>query len=243
MTFNNRNTIESSSSRADTSHVNTFATQVYGWMSVGLALTAFIAWFVFKTGLYAKLLPFWWVTAIGTFAIAMMISSRMSSLSFTGLASLFLGYAALEGIFFGCMLPGFAAAFGGQVIWAAFATASTVFGIAVLYGVLTKSDLTSLGRILSIAVIGLVVITLLYMVMSFFMPMTRMMLVISYLGLIIFTGLTAFDAHQIKKLSQQVNGYSLASCKLSLLMALRMYINVIMIFWYLLQIFSSSSRR
>ncbi|MCH9634407.1 MAG: Inner membrane protein YbhL [Chlamydiae bacterium] len=240
MAYNDRITIKPQSG---VGQVNTFATQVYGWMTAGLALTAFVAWFIYKTGLYHAVLPFWWITAIGTFAIAMTISSRLNQISFSGLATLFLAYSALEGVFFGSVLPGFAAAFGGQIIWTAFGSASLIFAIAVAYGVFTKSDMTSLGRILSIGVIGLVAVTLLYMVLSLFMPMTGMMLIISYLGLMIFVGLTAYDANQIRKMSSQVDGYSVMSCKLSLIMALRMYINVIMVFWYLLQIFSSSSRR
>ncbi len=243
MSFNNRNIFKSAAPQVDTATVNTFATQVYGWMSIGLALTAFVAWFVFKTGLYIKLYPYWWVMAIGTFIISMSMVSMINKLSFTALAGLFLSYTALEGVFFGCLLPGYAAAFGGQIIWAAFATAAIVYGIAILYGVFTKSDLTSLGRILSIGMIGLVAVTLFYVVLSMFMPVTKFTLIISYLGLIIFTGLTAYDANQIKRMSQQVDGYSVASCKLSLVMALKMYINVIMIFWYTLQILSSSNRR
>jgi len=243
MTFNQRDTIQSTRPQVDALQVNTFATQVYGWMSVGLGLTAFIAWSVFATGFYIKLMPFLWITAIGTLVISMSMVTLINKLSFTGLAGLFLGYTALQGVFFGCALPRYASAFGGQVIWAAFGTAAIVFGIAILYGIFTKSDLTSLGRILSIAFIGLVAITLLYMVLSMFMPMSKFMLMISYGGLIIFTGLTAYDANQIKKMSAQVDGYSIASCKISLMMALRMYVNVIMIFWYTLQIFSSSNRR
>ena len=243
MNFNQRNVFRSTKPQVSVEGVNSFATQVYGWMSIGLALTAFVAWFTFKTGLYIKLMPFWWVTAIGTFLISMGMVSMLNRLSFTALAGMFLAYAGLQGIFFGCMLPGYAAAFGGQIIWAAFATAALVYGIAIIYGVVTKSDLTSLGRILSVAMIGLIAITLFYVVLSMFMPVTKFTLIISYLGLIIFTGLTAYDANQIKKMSEQTDGYSLASCKLSLVMALKMYINVIMIFWYLLQIFSSSNRR
>lgn len=243
MSFNQRNVFRSTKPKVSVEGVNSFATQVYGWMSIGLALTAFVAWFTFKTGLYIKLMPFWWVTALGTFLISMGMVSMLNRLSFTALAGMFLSYAGLQGIFFGCMLPGYAAAFGGQIIWAAFATAALVYGIAIIYGVVTKSDLTSLGRILTVAVIGLIAITLFYVVLSMFMPVTKFTLIISYLGLIIFTGLTAYDANQIKKMSEQTDGYSLASCKLSLVMALKMYINVIMIFWYLLQIFSSSNRR
>ncbi len=243
MSFNQRNVFRSTKPQVSVEGVNSFATQVYGWMSIGLALTAFVAWFTFKTGLYIKLMPFWWVTALGTFLISMGMISMINRLSFTALVGMFLSYAGLQGIFFGCMLPGYAAAFGGQIIWAAFATAALVYGIAIIYGVVTKSDLTSLGRILSVAMIGLIAITLFYVVLSMFMPVTKFTLIISYLGLIIFTGLTAYDANQIKKMSEQTDGYSLASCKLSLVMALKMYINVIMIFWYLLQIFSSSNRR
>lgn len=240
MAIHDRNYLRSQTS---VGQVNTFATQVYGWMTIGLSVTAFVAWFIFKTGIYAALLPFWWVTALGTFAIAMAISTRINRISFSNLATLFLTYAVLQGISFGSILPGFAAAFGGQIIWTAFGTAALIFAIAVAYGVFSKSDMTSLGRILSLGVIGLVAVTLLYMVLSLFMPMTGMMLMISYLGLIVFVGLTAYDANQIRKMSEQVDGYSVMSCKLSLVMALRMYINVIMVFWYLLQIFSSSNRR
>lgn len=243
MSFNEQKIYKPANPELRTAAINTFATQVYGWMGVGLALTAFVAWFIFKTGLYVKILPFWWVTAIGTVIISLSMTTMINRLSFTSMAGLFLGYTALQGVFFGCALPIYAFSYGGQVIWAAFATASLLYGIAIVYGRFAKSDLTSLGRILSIAMIGLVAVTLLYMLLSLFMPMTKFMLLISYLGLAIFTGLTAYDAHQIKRLSEQVDGYSIASCKLSLMLALRMYVNVIMIFWYLLQIFASNSNR
>lgn len=240
MSFHERNYVNA---RPSATQINTFATQVYAWMTVGLSLTAFVAWFVFSTGLYKALLPFWWVTSLGTFLIGMSMSTMIQRISFSGLATLFLAYSALQGIFFGSVLPGFAAAFGGQIIWTAFGTAALIFALAVCYGIFSKSDMTSLGRILSMAVIGLIVVTLFYMILSRFMPMTGMMLLISYLGLIVFVGLTAYDANQIRRMSSQVDGYSVMSCKLSLMMALRMYVNVIMVFWYLLQIFASSSNR
>ena len=114
MAYNDRTTLKP---QYGVGQVNTFATQVYGWMTVGLALTALVAWFIFKSGLYTAVLPFWWVTALGTFAIALAISSSLNKISFSGLATLFLAYSALEGVFFGSILPGFAAAFGGQIIW------------------------------------------------------------------------------------------------------------------------------
>ncbi|MCH9626952.1 MAG: Inner membrane protein YbhL [Chlamydiales bacterium] len=226
----------------DAQAVGTFSTRVYGWMAIGLGVTAGVAYSMFRTGLYLKLMPFWWVWAMATFGIAMGINAGLKRLSIGGVIGLFLAYAGLEGILFGTLLPAFAAAFGGQVIWAAFLTASAIFGLAMGYGMFTRNDLTSLGRILTFGLIGLIAVTFLYMIMSLFIPMQWAHLFISYLGLVIFIGLTAYDAQTIRQMSMQVDVNSTASYKLSMIMALRMYINVIMIFWYLLQIFSSGRK-
>lgn len=222
--------------------LSAFATKVYGWMSLGLAFTAVVAYVIYATGAYQKLIGYWWFFGIATFGIALAVGTMIDRLSVPALAALFLAYAGLEGVFFGILLPGFASSFGGEVIWSAFATAAVIFSLAMVYGQTTKADLTKIGRILSFAVIGLIALTLVYFVMSFFMTLTWFNLLISYLGLVIFVGLTAWDAQQIRNLSFQVNSNPLIAYKLSLIMALRMYINVIMIFWYLLQIFSSSRR-
>lgn len=222
--------------------VSSFATKVYAWMAIGLALTAIVAYGVFKSGIYISLIPYGWMLAFATLGIALVISSMIQKLSVPALALLFIAYAGIEGVFFGTLLPSYASAYGGGVIWSAFATAAFVYGFAMCYGVFTKSDLTSIGKILTFALIGLIAVTLIYFVLSFFFTLTWMNLLISYLGLVIFTGLTAWDAQQIRRMSAQVDGNSIMAYKLALVMALRMYINVIMIFWYLLQIFSSGKR-
>lgn len=226
----------------DARAVSTFSTRVYGWMAIGLGVTAMVAYFLYTSQLYIKLMPFWWVWAFATFGIAMGINAGLKRLSIGGVIGLFLAYAALEGVLFGTLLPAFASAFGGQVIWTAFLSASGIFGVSVLYGMVTKNDLTSLGRILSLGLIGLIGITLLFTIISFFTPMPFAHLLISYLGLAIFVGLTAYDAQTIRQYSMQVDIDSVASYKLSMIMALKMYINVIMVFWYLLQILSSGKK-
>jgi len=222
--------------------VGTFSSRVYGWMSIGLAFTASIAYFIYKSGLFIKLMPFWWVWALATFGVAMGFNASIQRFTLAGVIGMFLAYAGLEGILFGTILPAFAAAYGGQVIWLAFVTASAVFLLAMGYGMFTKNDLTTLGRILTFGVLGLVAVTLIFMVLSFFMYLPMLDLLISYLGLAIFVGLTAYDAQTIRKFSMQAEVNSVASYKLSMVMALKMYINVIMIFWYLLRIFSSNRR-
>ncbi len=236
MSFSDRDCIQ------DDRAVGTFSTRVYGWMSIGLGFTSAVAYFLFKTGLYVSLMPFWWVWMFGTFGVAMGINRALKRLSLTGVIALFLTYAGLQGILFGTMLPLFAAAYGGQIIWSAFLTAAAIFALAMGYGVFTKNDLTGLGRILSFGLIGLIGVTFVYLILSFFIPMGWAHLLISYIGLIIFVGLTAYDAQTIRSLSMQVDVNSVASYKLSMIMALKMYLNVIMIFWYLLQIFSSGRR-
>lgn len=217
-----------------------FTNQVYSWMSIGLGLTAIIAYSLFASGLYVTMMPFWWVFALGTFGLAMAMGSMLDRISFPAAAGLFLGYAALEGMFFGVTLPLYAAAYGGGLIWVTFATASFICASAIGYGALTKSDLTELGRLLNFGLMALIGITFLYFILSFFVTLTWMHLLISYMGLGIFIGLTAYDAQQIRQMSQQMAyNQSTMSMKLALIMALKMYINVIMVFWYLLQIFAS----
>ncbi|MBI3900963.1 MAG: Bax inhibitor-1/YccA family protein [Chlamydiia bacterium] len=240
MGWNDRNTIyDPRASQA----VGTFSARVYGWMSIGLAFTAAIAFFVYQSGLFLKLLPFWWVWAIATFGVAMGFNASIQRFSIQGVIGMFLAYAGLEGIMFGTILPAFAAAYGGQVIWLAFVSAAAIFLLAMGYGMFTKNDLTSLGRILSIGLIGLIGLTLVFALLSLFMQLPLLNLLISYLGLVIFVGLAAYDAQTIRQLSAQADVNSVVSYKLSMVMALKMYINVIMIFWYLLRIFSSSNRR
>jgi len=220
------------------SGVTSFANQVYSWMGIGLALTGLVAYALFRTGLFMSLLPFWWVFGFGTLGIAFAIQGLLERASFGTIAGLFLAYAGVEGLFFGVTLPLYAAAYGGQLIWMAFSTAAVVSGAAVCYGMFTKSDLTNVGRLFSFGVMCLLAMTVLYFLLSFFMTLTWLHLLICYVGLVLFIGLTAYDAQQIRTMSYQADVNSTASYKLSLVMALKMYINVIMIFWYLLQIFA-----
>jgi FtsH-binding integral membrane protein len=222
---------------------STFSTKVYGWMTLGLAVTAITSWFVWTTGLYMTLMPYWWLMGIATLGIAMAISFRLDAMKLTTLAVLFLSYAFVEGLFFGTVLPAYAANYGGGIIWSAFAVGAIVYLTAMIYGIVTKSDLTRIGTILTFGLLGLIGVTIVFALLSFFFNMTWMNLVISYIGLVIFVGLTAWDAQTIRRMSAQIGHGSDAviAYKMALVMALRMYINVIMLFWYLLQIFASSS--
>lgn len=221
----------------------TFASGVYSWMTAGLAVTTFVSLGLYYSGLYRSLFAFWWIWCLGTLGVSFFINARLQTLSLPAVMSLFLVYSVLEGMFFGTVLPIYAAQYGGGVVWAAFGSAALVFGMAALYGALTKNDLTQMNKILTVAVMGLLAITVVFAIVSLFVFMPLFYLLICYLGLVIFVGLTAADAQAIRRVAANVGNDSVVSYKLSLVMALKMYCNVIMVFWYLLQIFSSSGNR
>jgi FtsH-binding integral membrane protein len=177
---------------------------------------------------------------LASFGISMVISLGINRLSYVNAAVLFITYSFLQGLMFGTVLPLFAMQYGGDVIWVSFASASVLFATASLYGRFTKSDLTQVSNLLNFGVMGLLAITILFMILSFFMPVRGMDLLIAYVGLIIFVGLIVTDSQKIAQLSAEADMNSESTQKLSLLAALGMYINVIMVFWYLLRIFSSS---
>ncbi|WP_100934166.1 Bax inhibitor-1/YccA family protein [Candidatus Chlamydia corallus] len=221
----------------------TFASRVYGWMTAGLIVTSCVALCLYFSGLYRSLFSFWWVWCLATLGVSFFINAKIQTLSVSTLGGLFLLYSTLEGMFFGTLLPVYAAQYGGGVIWAAFGSAALVFGLAALYGAFTKSDLTKISKIMTFALIGLLLVTLVFGVVSIFISMPLMYLLICYLGLVIFVGLTAADAQAIRRISASIGNNNALSYKLSLMLALKMYCNVIMVFWYLLQIFSSSGNR
>ena len=113
-----------------------------------------------------------------------------------------------------------------------FITAAT-FGAMALYGYTTKTDLTSVGKILFMALIGLVIAT----IVNLFLGSSMMTMIISYIGVLVFVGLTAYDSQKIKQMLLQAPDAGETSQKLALLGALTLYLDFINLFIYLLRIF------
>lgn len=218
----------------------TFASQVYTWLMTGLGMTAILAFLCYQNGWFMMLAGWTMPIVLASFGVSMVISLGINRISYVTAAILFVSYSLLQGLMFGTVLPFFAMQYGGDIIWVSFATASALFAGASFYGKWTKSDLTEVSRLLNFGVLALVVISLVFMVLSFFMPLRGMDLLIAYAGLVIFVGLIVTDSQKIKQMSAQVEMGSESSNKLSLITALGMYINVVMVFWYLLRIFSNA---
>lgn len=227
----------------DSRYQGTFASRVYGWMTAGLAVTAVVSLGLYFSGFYRTLFPLWWIWCFATLGVSFFINARIHSLSVPAVMGLFLAYSVLEGLFFGTVVPIYVAQYGGGVVWAAFGSAALIFGLAAGYGAFTKSDLTQMRKILFLTLIGFCVLTAIFAIVSIFVSMPALYLLICYVGLALFVGLTVVDAQMIRRVAHSVGDSGELSYKLSLIVALKMYCNVIMMFWYLLQIFSSGDRR
>lgn len=206
--------------------------QVYTWMTLGLALTAAVAWYSADT---AEIRSFliqnrWvmWVLIVGELGLVFAISGLINRLSAVAATSLFFLYAALNGITLSTVFMVFNL---GSIAGVFLITAGT-FGIMSLYGLTTQRDLTSFGNLLFMALIGLVIAG----VVNLFISSSIMNMIISAIGVLVFTGLTAYDAQRIKEMAASaLDGES--EGKIAVIGALSLYLNFINLFLSLLNLF------
>ena len=215
----------------------TLMRKVYLWMAFALVITGIVAFGVANTPSLAYMIlgskvAFWGII-IAEFALVWYISARISSLSLSTATMLFVLYSALNGavlsiIFF---------AYSTTVITKVFLITAGTFSIMAFIGYQTKSDLTSLGKMLFMALIGLIVATGVNMVMH----SSTLDMLICYAGVIIFVGLTAYDSHVIKGMLAECADDGEEAQKLAILGSLTLYLDFINLFLYLLRIFGGRS--
>jgi len=212
-----------------------FLTGSFVWMFVGVLLSAISAAFVMgNEQLQQQVVELWLPLLIGqlvlVFAITFLIQ-RISSLVALGL---FFVYALTMGLTLGIIVLAYVGTIGISGVVSAFAGAAGIFGGAALYGVVTKRDLTSLGGILFMGLIGLIVV--MFLQLFFFADSSTASLIIGILGVIIFTGLTAWDVQRLK--NGAIPGINKDSA--TVMGALTLYLDFVNIFLMLLRIFGSS---
>ncbi len=206
--------------------------QVYTWMTLGLALTAAIAWYCADTAeirsFFAQNRWVMWVLIIGELGLVFVISGLIDRLSAVVAASLFFLYSALNGI----TLSSIFLVYNLGSIAGVFMITAGTFGLMSLYGLTTRRDLSSIGNLLFMALIGMVIAGL----VNLFIGSSIMSLIISAVGVIVFTGLTAYDAQRIKAMAASaLDGES--EGKLAVIGALSLYLNFINLFLSLLNLF------
>ena len=207
--------------------------KVYVWMTLALVITGFTAYGV-ATSPGIQQLVFgnsivMWGLIIAEFALVIGASAAINKLSLTTATLMFILYSVINGALLSSIFLIYTASSIATVF---FITAGT-FGAMALVGYTTKTDLTSRGKILFMALIGLVIATL----VNLFVKSSGFTLILSYVGVLIFVGLTAYDSQKIKQMMLQVPDAGESAQKLALLGALTLYLDFINLFIYLLRIF------
>jgi FtsH-binding integral membrane protein len=214
--------------------------RVYNYMLVGLGLTGAVAWLTANTPLSqvfynqvatangVALQPniLGWIAIFAPLAMVLFLSFRIQKMSFATAQLTFWGYAALVGVSLSTILFVYT---GASIAMTFFVTAGT-FGAMSLYGYTTKRDLTGMGSFLFMGLIGL----LLASVVGMFFHSTQLQFVISVLGVLIFTGLTAYDSQSIKNMYFAGDDAETAGKK-SIMGALRLYLDFLNLFLFLLR--------
>ena len=202
-------------------------------MTLALAITGFTAYGVATSpgilqAIYTNQILFWGLV-IAEFALVIGVSAAINRLSLTTATLMFILYSVINGALLSYIFLAYTASSVATVF---FITAGT-FGAMALIGYTTKADLSSMGKILFMALIGLIIAT----VVNVFVKSDGLTMILSYVGVLIFVGLTAYDTQKIKQMLMQAPDASEGAQKMALLGALTLYLDFINLFIYLLRIF------
>jgi FtsH-binding integral membrane protein len=210
-----------------------FLRGVYGWMGAGLALTAVVAFYTASTPallqaifgnrivLYALL--------FGELGLVIAVSAAINRLSPAAATGLFLLYAGVNGLTLSAILL----AYTGTSVAATFFVSAGMFGSMSLYGALTKKDLASWGSFLFMGLIGVIIAS----VVNIFLKSPAVAWVMSMCGVIVFTGLAAYDTNKLRALGRQGFADAGAERKGAIIGALALYLDFINLFLMLLNLF------
>lgn len=210
-----------------------FIAKVYGWMCAALLATGLTAWYVAQSqeiivALATNRILFYGLL-IGEVLLVGYISRALPTMNVSMAKALFFLYAIANGLTLSLIFVIFTTT---SIASAFFITAGT-FAVMSVYGYYTKSDLTSMGKILMMALIGLVIAS----IVNIFMESTLLYWITSYVGVFIFTGLIAYDTQKIKEMNIIGNEGTDEDTKESLMGALTLYLDFINLFLYILRIF------
>lgn len=212
----------------------TFINKVYGWMALALAITGFVALRTADSGLIDVIagnqLIFFGII-IAELGLVVWLSSAIDGMNASKAIGLFLLYSALNGLTFSILFLVYTA---GSIASTFFITAGT-FGIMSAYGYFTKTDLTSIGNIAFMGLIGIIIAS----VVNIFWHNETLYWGITYIGVLVFVGLTAYDTQKIKKMSLEVDVNSEEGSKGAIMGALALYLDFINLFIMLLRIFGN----
>lgn len=216
-----------------TSGVAAFLTGVYYWMTFALGLSALCAWAVGTTPALTNLVYknplLLTVLIVAELGLVIAVSWGINKMSAATATALFALYAALNGVTLGYIFIVYTL----PAITSAFLTTTLTFAVMAIIGSVTKRDLTRLGSILLMALIGLIIASF----VNIFLKNSTMGWIITYAGVLIFVGLTAYDAQKVKQMYLTMGDDMETNRKISVLGALTLYLDFVNLFLMLLRIF------
>ena len=229
----NRTATTAAPSAAIDQGLRAYMLQVYNYMASGLLLTGAVAWFAHRSGVYQAIAqtPLIWVVLLAPLGIVFFLSFRINRMSVGAAQAWFWTYAGLMGL----SLAGIFAVYTQTSIARVFFITAGTFGAMSLYGYTTRRDLTGFGSFLMMGLIGLIVA----MLVNLFLQSTALHFAISVIGVLLFTGLTAYDTQKIKEMYFEGDGALVAGRK-AVMGALALYLDFINLFLMLLRLFGSS---
>ena len=218
---------------------NVYLKKVYLWMALGLGVTALTAFLTAASPSIVKFIysnPFVTILCfVLELAFVFILSGRLEKLSVGACFGLFFGYSFVTGVTFSSILLVYA---GTNVITLSFVTASAVFGVAAIYGSVTKQSIKGWGGWIMMGLISLIVVSL----VNIFIGSSRLEMLISGVGVILFAFLTAWDSQKLMDMNRNCGPYMTQDelSKLSIMGALDLYLDFINIFLYLVRLFGSA---
>ena len=201
--------------------------KVYTWMALALVITGVTAYGVAHSPammqlIYGNSIVMW----------VFIVSGMINRLSLTTATLLFILYSVVNGATLSVIFLGYSQ----SVIAKTFFITAGMFGAMSFYGYVTKQDLSSIGKILFMALIGLIIAT----IVNLFVRSSMFDMILSYIGVVIFVGLTAWDTQKIKQMLLMADGMDEGVQKIALMGALSLYLDFINLFLYLLRIFGGN---
>jgi uncharacterized protein len=214
--------------------VNEFIRSVYNWMAIGLGITGLVAYYVSSNEALLKMIfgnqLVFFGLIIAELALVFSISARVNKMEASTATALFILYAALNGATLSVIFLVYTKA----SITSTFFICSATFVASSIYGMTTRRDLTSMGQFMFMGLIGIIIAS----VVNMFIHSSGMNLIVSYIGVIIFVGLTAYDTQKLRAMAvTQPDGLDGAAIrKGAILGALALYLDFINLFLMLLRI-------
>jgi FtsH-binding integral membrane protein len=209
--------------------VSSFLGKVYSWMFLGLLITAGTAWGIASSPLLLRTLVLnrllFWVLVFAQLGVVFYLSARVDKLAPTTAAGLFMLYSALVGVTSSVILL----LYTGSSIVSTFVVTAGMFGATAVFGTVTKRSLAGLGHFMFMGLIGLILAS----IVGIFWQNDALQFVISVIGVLVFTGLTAWDAQRLKQMALALPDGQLGSY--AVVGALSLYLDFINLFFFLLR--------